>query len=88
LAPAPACAAERTPDGTERRHHLVALWPVAARAALRAWLAAGRPCAVGAFAAALGTRAVRFPDAPEGAFLNVNTPAELEMARALAADRT
>ncbi len=81
LAPAPACAASVGAGGTTRAHVLVALWPVAARGALRAWLAAGRSRKVGAFAAEIGMREVRF--AAEDAFLNVNTPAELAAARAL-----
>jgi molybdopterin-guanine dinucleotide biosynthesis protein A len=81
LAPAPACAASVGAGGTTRAHVLVALWPVAARGALRAWLAAGRSRKVGAFAAEIGMREVPF--AGEDAFLNVNTPAELAAARAL-----
>lgn len=77
LAPAPAHA---WAEG--RAHPLVALWPVAARGALRAWLERGEPARVGAFAAALGARAVAFPDAPAGAFANINTPEELAAARA------
>lgn len=65
-----------------RAQPLVALWPVAARVALRAWLAAAEPARVGAFAAALRARAVAFPDAPAGAFANINTVADLAAARA------
>ena len=66
----------------ERAQPLVALWPVAARVALRAWLADAEPARVGAFAAALRARAVAFPDAPAGAFANINTAADLAAARA------
>lgn len=79
LAPAPAVAASGG-----RRHHLVALWPVAARTALAARLAAPGPRAVAAFAATLGPRVVAFPAAPHDPFLNVNTPADLAGARAIA----
>ena len=81
LAPAPACAAG---GGARGVHHLVALWPVAARGGLRAWLAEGGSRKVGAFAAALGMREVGFPAAPAEAFLNVNTAADLAAAREVA----
>ncbi|ACI51992.1 molybdopterin-guanine dinucleotide biosynthesis protein A [Gluconacetobacter diazotrophicus PA1 5] len=74
-----------------RRHHLVALWPVAARAALRARLAAtpaGAPRAafgVRAFAETIGMREVTFPDQPFDPFFNVNTPEDLAAARRIAA---
>ena len=78
LAPAPSCAASGG-----RVHHLVALWPVAARAALRCRLAADGPRNVAAFAAVLGLRAVAFAaeDQPCDPFLNVNTPEDLASAR-------
>ncbi len=82
LAPAPACAASNAADGGMMAHYLVALWPVAARAALRARLVAGGSRKVGAFAAVLGMREVCFPAAGEEAFLNVNTAADLAAARA------
>jgi molybdenum cofactor guanylyltransferase len=78
LAPAPACAAR---DG--RVHHLVALWPVAARDALDTWLATTPSRAVGRFAAGIGMRVVDFPAAGPDPFLNINTPAELDAARRL-----
>ena len=79
LAPAPACAAS-----SGRMHHLVALWPVACRAALRRWLSAPGPRGVGKFAASIGMRAVDFPSHPWDRFFNVNTPEDLAEARALA----
>ena len=87
LAPAPAVAAS-----AGRRHHLVALWPVAARASLAARLAASGPRAVAAFAATLRPRVVEFdvesrvesPGVPRDPFLNVNTQADLALARAIA----
>ena len=69
LAPAPAVA-----ESGDRRHHLVALWPVAAGPALRAWLETPGPRSVRAFADTLAMRPVRFAGDP---FANVNTPADL-----------
>ena len=69
LAPAPAVA-----QSGGRLHHLVALWPVSAGPALRAWLQVPGPRSVRAFAATLGMRPVRFAGDP---FANVNTPADL-----------
>ena len=86
LAPPPSYATTGdAADGRTQTHYLVALWPVTAREVLRARLAAGRARQVGAFAAALGAREVRFPAAGEDAFLNVNTATELAAARAVAA---
>ena len=80
LAPSPSCAASGG-----RVHHLVALWPVAARAALRSRLAADGPRNVAAFAVALGLRAVAFAveDQPCDPFLNVNTPEDLARAQVM-----
>ncbi len=69
LAPAPAAA-----ESCGRTHHLVALWPVAAAPALRAWLARPGGRSVQRFAATLGMRRVGFAGEP---FANVNTPADL-----------
>ncbi len=69
LGPAPAVA-----ESGGRRHHLVALWPVAAAPALRAWLQHPGSRSVRAFAATLGMRPVAFAGDP---FANVNTPEEL-----------
>jgi len=84
LAPAPGCAADPDTTSEPRTHHLVAIWPVAARVALRDWLARGAPRAVGAFAARIGMHPVTIPGAPTEAFLNVNTEVDLARARALA----
>ena len=70
------------PDGPER-HPLSALWPVSARDALRAALAAGTR-RVRDFAAALGCADAAM-DAE--AFRNLNTPADLAAAEALLARR-
>jgi molybdopterin-guanine dinucleotide biosynthesis protein A len=84
LAPAPACAAS-----SGRVHHLVALWPVAARAALAGLLATAGPRDVRRFAASLGMRTVDFaaidlPSGPCDPFLNINTPADLALAERIA----
>jgi len=67
-------------------HHLVALWPVAARVALRARLSETAARGVAEFSASLGMRTVAFSSvAFAGAawdpFLNINTPEDLAMAR-------
>ena len=69
LAPAPAVA-----RSDSQRHHLVALWPVSAAPALRAWLGQPGSRSVRQFAATLGMRAVTFAGDP---FANVNTPEDL-----------
>lgn len=76
LSPPPACAAS---DG--HIHHLVALWPVSARIALRDHLSRAGTRHAGHFAEAIGMRQVDFPLAACDPFLNVNTPADLEVAR-------
>ena len=82
LAPAPACAAS-----LGRVHHLVALWPVAARDALRRLLEQPGARDVKDFAAGLGARAVAFPADPWDPFLNINTPDDLALARRIAANQ-
>ena len=79
LSPAPACA-----SSAGRTHHLVALWPVAARETLRAMLAAPGSRAVARFADRIGMRTIDFPARPWDPFLNVNTPDDLAAARAIA----
>ena len=69
LSPAPAVA-----ESGGRRHHLVALWPVACASRLRAWLQRPGTRSVRAFAETLAMRAVPFPG---DQFANVNTPADL-----------
>ncbi len=65
-----------------RLHPVAGLWPAAAAPALRAALAAGTR-RVDAFARASGARIMDFPRPAAGpdAFLNVNTPEDLELAR-------
>ena len=69
LAPAPSVAETRG-----RRHHLVALWPVACAPLLRAWLRQPGPRSVRGFAETIPMRPVPFAGDP---FANVNTPADL-----------
>jgi molybdenum cofactor guanylyltransferase len=66
------------------RHYLVALWPVAARDQLHHFLSAPGPRAVAYFGQMIGARAVRLTGQSPHRFLNVNTPADLESARAIA----
>lgn len=80
LAPPPACAASHG-----RVHHLVALWPIGCRDALRAMLSSPGRRAVGRFADSIGMRHVAFPAGTWDPFLNVNTPDDLAVARRLAA---
>jgi molybdenum cofactor guanylyltransferase len=77
LAPAPACAAS-----IGRVHPLVALWPVPIRSALRRTLSASGPRGAGRFGTMIGMRPVAFPADAGDPFLNVNTVADLETARA------
>jgi len=81
LAPSPACAASG-----DQVHHLVALWPVGARVALRELLSRPGPRHVARFADTIGMRRVDFPPAAWDSFLNVNTEVDLEAARAWAND--
>jgi molybdopterin-guanine dinucleotide biosynthesis protein A len=79
LSPPPARASS---DG--RVHHLIALWPIDARVALRGYLSDSGSRHVGRFADMIGMRRVDFPRAAWDAFYNVNTPADLEAARSIA----
>jgi len=83
LSPPPACAASNG-----RAHHLVALWPVGCRDELRALLSAPGRRDVGHFAQHIGMRRVDFPVAKWDAFMNVNTPEDLTVARAIAEGET
>ena len=80
LAPAPAVA-----ESGGRRHHLVALWPIAAAPALRAWLQQPGSRSVRAFAETLPMRGVAFAGDP---FANVNTPGDLAALQARLLDGT
>ncbi len=72
LSPPPACCASHG-----QPHHLVALWPVTARTALRAWLVDDGPRHVARFGASLGMRVVDFPVGTWDPFANANTPDDL-----------
>ncbi len=82
LAPPPACAMS-----AGQVHHLVALWPVPVRAALRRFLGDPGPRGVRDFTAGLAMRRVDFPVVAWDPFHNVNTPDDLEAARGLAGRR-
>ncbi len=79
LAPPPACAATG-----DRAHHLIALWPVACRDELRRLLSAPGRRNVEHFARLIGMRRVDFPLPKWDAFVNVNTPDDLALARGIA----
>jgi molybdopterin-guanine dinucleotide biosynthesis protein A len=79
LSPAPSCAASRG-----QPHHLVALWPVAARDTLRKLLSAPGPRSVARFADSIAARRVAFAAADRDPFFNVNTPEDLAIARGTA----
>ncbi len=84
LAPAPAVAVS-----AGRRHHLVALWPVAWRDALASYLHRLGPDApsgalgVRAFSSPLGLREVAFDAVPRDPFFNVNMPEDVALAQAM-----
>ena len=82
LAPPPACA-----SSVGQVHHLVALWPVTARAALRRFLSEPGPRGVRDFTAGLAMRRVDFPAVAWDPFHNVNTQDDLTAARLLAGRR-
>ena len=79
LAPAPAWAVSGG-----RCHTLVALWQPLVRERLMASLSEPGSRSVTAFGEALGMRTVVFATEPFDPFLNVNTPADLVAAQALA----
>ena len=79
LAPPPACAASNG-----RAHHLVALWPVGCRGDLRRLLSVPGRRDIARFAGSIGMRRVDFAVAKCDPFLNVNTPEDLALARAIA----
>jgi molybdenum cofactor guanylyltransferase len=83
LSPAPACAAS---DG--RLHPLVALWPIGCHDELRHLLMSPGRRDVAHFAQTIGMRRVDFPLAKWDAFMNVNTPDELAVARKIAERET
>lgn len=78
----PTIAASRDAGGVLRLHGTFGLWPVAARAELRAGLEAGLR-RVARWAEAQGARVVEFPTGAQDPFFNVNTPGDLARAEAL-----
>lgn len=66
-----------------RRHPVAALWPVAARHALRAALQDEGLRRVGVFLDRLAPAAVDWPTDPFDPFINLNTPEELAAAEAI-----
>ncbi len=62
-----------------REHYTAALWPVALRDDLRAWLASGER-RVGGFIARQGSTVVEWPVAPVDPFLNLNAPEDVSRA--------
>ena len=68
-------------------HHLVALWPIAARDALYRFLNEPGPRGVQAFPAGLAMWRVDFPAVAWDPFHNVNTQDDLTAARVLATRR-
>jgi molybdopterin-guanine dinucleotide biosynthesis protein A len=83
LSPAPACAASNG-----QLHPLVALWPVGCRDELRRLFSAPGRRDVTHFARSIGMRRVDFPVAKWDAFMNVNTPEDLTVARTIAEEET
>ena len=83
LAPSPSCAASNG-----RVHHLVALWPVACRERLHDLLSLPGRRDVAHFARSMAMRTVDFPTSKWDPFLNVNTPEDLAVARAVARGET
>ncbi|WP_085869827.1 molybdenum cofactor guanylyltransferase MobA [Pseudoruegeria aquimaris] len=79
-----ALAATPRPDGGEWRHPTFGLWPVALRHDLREALEGGLRKVVH-WTDRHGTATARFPAQPYDPFFNVNTPEDLETARAMAA---
>ena len=78
LGPAPVAVAA----SGGREHYTAALWSIALRDDLRAWLAVGER-RVGAFIARHGPRAVEWPTEPVDPFLNLNAPEDFVRAEAL-----
>lgn len=75
-------AASEDAAGRPIRHPTFGLWPVALRADLRAALAGGLRKVV-LWTDAHGGRLAEFPTGPIDPFFNVNTPQDLDRARAL-----
>lgn len=85
LSPEPACAATLGPGGRQG-HHLIALWPVGCRFALRTFLSTPGPRHVMRFSASIGMRMVDFEAGTWDPFANVNTPDDLARIRGAVCD--
>ncbi|MFC6792107.1 molybdenum cofactor guanylyltransferase MobA [Methylobacterium komagatae] len=83
LGPAPVAVAA----SGGRSHYTAALWSVALRDDLRAWLAAGER-RVGAFIARHGASVVDWPVAPVDPFLNLNAPEDFACAEGIVQSRS
>jgi molybdopterin-guanine dinucleotide biosynthesis protein A len=68
----------------DRKHHLVATWPVSCSETLRSCLKTEQMRRVAAFAETIGTLYVEFPVVPCPSFANINTQRQLELARSVA----
>jgi molybdopterin-guanine dinucleotide biosynthesis protein A len=68
-----------------RAHHVIALWPVALRGALRHALVDEKLRAVRSWMARHQPAIAEWPAAPLDPFFNANTPADLDEAERLAA---
>jgi molybdopterin-guanine dinucleotide biosynthesis protein A len=79
LLPAP-----RAVIAQDRKHHLVATWPVSCIETLRFCLESKQMRRVAAFTDTIGTSYVEFPVIPCASFANINTKRQLELARRLA----
>lgn len=70
-----------------REHYTAALWPIALRDDLRAWLAAGER-RVGGFIARHGSSVVEWPVEPVDPFLNLNAPEDFACAEGIVRSRS
>ena len=70
-----------------REHYTAALWPIALRDDLRAWLAAGKR-RVGGFIARHGSSVVEWPVEPVDPFLNLNAPEDFACAEGIVQSRS
>ncbi len=77
--PRPPARAHRGGGLRGREHYTAALWPVALRDDLRAWLASGER-RVGGFIARQGSMVVEWPVEPVDPFLNLNAPEDVSRA--------
>jgi molybdopterin-guanine dinucleotide biosynthesis protein A len=81
LLPAPSCVV-----CAGKTHHLIALWPISAREALRTLLSSRASRRVGHFSAIIGMQYVHFAAGQTDLFTNLNTRDELAAARRLVED--